>query len=69
MGLFVTVMGVAGRFYAVGSLILGLGLLFLAFQLYRGRNAFRARRLFMATVVYLSILLALMVFDSGPVRG
>lgn len=58
--------GAAGPIYAAGSLLLGLGLLFLGAQLYAQRNNAAAKRLFLASVVYLPLLLGLLALDRGP---
>lgn len=60
-----TWVGVAGWVYAVGSVMLGAWMLRLAAGLYRRRDNADARRLFLATVMYLPLLMALMVLDRG----
>jgi protoheme IX farnesyltransferase len=66
-GLAATLAGLAGWVYAVGSLLLGLGLLALGVELYRRRSEASARRLFVASLIYLPLLLAFMMADRGPV--
>ena len=61
--------GVTGWVYAVGSVILGAMLVFLAGALCLRRSDARARRLFLATLVYLPLLLCLMVIDRAPAVG
>jgi hypothetical protein len=66
-------LGVAGGVYAAGAGLLGLFLLWLGVQLERRRTARAARRVFLASVIYLPLLLGLMLFDqraagSGPGR-
>ena len=56
-------MGTTGGVYAVGALVLGTGLLLASVMLERRPSRAAARRLFLATVIYLPLLLALMVAD------
>jgi protoheme IX farnesyltransferase len=58
-----TWIGMAGWFYAAASLVLGAWLIRLAALLYRKRTNDEARKLFLATVMYLPLLLGLMVLD------
>jgi protoheme IX farnesyltransferase len=56
-------------FYVIGALGLGLWLVWLALRLARRCDAENARRLFLASVIYLPLLLALMTCDRlllGP---
>jgi protoheme IX farnesyltransferase len=53
----------AGRGYLWGSLFLGLAFLLCAALFARSRTIPAARRLFLASVLYLPALLGLMVFD------
>lgn len=69
VGFVVTWAGLAGWGFAAGSLVLGLWIIRLAFRLESSRTDANARRLFMATITYLPILMALMVLDRGPARG
>ncbi|MFH1681902.1 MAG: hypothetical protein ABIH26_14840, partial [Candidatus Eisenbacteria bacterium] len=52
-----------------GSVLLGLGLLFLGVRLFLRRTALEAKRLFLASVVYLPLLLGLLALDRGPASG
>lgn len=54
----------AGTVYLAGALILGAGFLFCAIQFSRQLTLSRARQLFLASIIYLPLLLALMVFDK-----
>lgn len=58
-----TLGGITGTAYSIGALVLGLG--FLAFGAHLGRRLtdLRARRLFVASIVYLPLLLTMMVAD------
>jgi protoheme IX farnesyltransferase len=60
--------GLAGVAYLAGSQILGLILAALALGLLMERSATRARRLFLASILYLPLLLALMVADPVAAR-
>jgi heme o synthase len=60
-----TLAGVAGWTYACGSLVLGATLLVLSLGLQRQRSRLAARRLFVGSLVYLPVLLALLV-AGGP---
>jgi protoheme IX farnesyltransferase len=53
----------AGRAYFVGALLLSSGLLVMAIAAARSPSIITARRLFLATLVYLPVLLGLMVVD------
>ncbi len=59
-------MGHAGYYYAAGAALLGGAFLAAGWRLYRSRTAVEARRLFLASVIYLPLLLALMVADRAP---
>ncbi len=54
----------AGTAYLVGAIILGVGFLFCAIQFSRQLTLARARQLFLASIIYLPLLLALMVWDK-----
>ncbi len=66
LGLAATLAGISGGVYAVGSLLLGGVLVALAVRLYQRCRIADARRLFLASVMYLAALLGLMVFDRVP---
>jgi protoheme IX farnesyltransferase len=66
LGLTMALIGSAGPIYAVGSLLLGLGLIGAVLGLQRARNGPQARRVFLATVTYLPLLLGLMLLDRTP---
>ena len=69
VGLAATFAGIAGWVYAAGSLALGLAFVTLGVAMYRQRTEVQARRLFLASIVYLPLLLGLMVADRGPALG
>jgi protoheme IX farnesyltransferase len=54
----------AGTTYLVGAIILGAGFLFCAIQFSRQLTLSRAKQLFFASIIYLPLLLALMVWDK-----
>lgn len=54
----------AGTIYLAGAITLGAGFLFCAIQFSRQLTLQRARQLFLASIIYLPLLLALMVFDK-----
>jgi len=65
-------MGMAGRIYLVGALVLGLAMLyfgirlaFLNLPLAAARSKMRARHVLQATVIYLPLLFALMMGNSA----
>jgi protoheme IX farnesyltransferase len=69
LGLLVTLAGVAGPWFAVGSLLLGLWWVYLGLRLYRSHSDRDARRVFLASLAYLPLALMLMVADRGPGRA
>jgi protoheme IX farnesyltransferase len=64
MSLGPVVFGVAGLIYGVGALLLGIGFLVLAMKFSRRLTRESARALFFASIIYLPLLLALLVFDK-----
>ncbi|HXR08836.1 MAG TPA: heme o synthase [Candidatus Acidoferrum sp.] len=56
--------GLAGPVYLAGALALGAGLLWCAFAFSRRISVAGARRLFYASIIYLPLLLALIVFNK-----
>jgi protoheme IX farnesyltransferase len=58
-----TVVGVLGPIYFAGALVLTLGFLALAIRLFRERTNSNARRLFFASLIYLTVLVGLMILD------
>ena len=63
MSLAPTLVGLAGRVYFAGVLILGLAFLALAIQFARRRTKEAARRLFVGSIAYLPLLWALMLVN------
>ena len=64
VSLFPFVFKMAGTTYLVGAIILGAGFLWGAIQFSRQLTLARARQLFFASIIYLPLLLALMVWDK-----
>jgi len=67
-----TLLGMAGRIYFVGALLIGIALFSfgvrlaaLELPLHSARSKQRARQLLQATVFYLPILFALMMLDTA----
>lgn len=67
--LMLSIAGIAGVYYAVGATLLGLAASWLGAMLYRSGSASDARRVFLASVIYLPLLLAMMVADRAAPRG
>lgn len=66
MGLAVTFAGLAGYLFGAVSLLLGLGLFLLAVQLRRAKTPQNARRVFLASLAYLPLLMLFLVLDRHP---
>jgi heme o synthase len=69
LGLLVTLTGVAGPWFALGSLVLGAAWVWQGLRLYRSHSDRDARRVFYASLIYLPLALFLMVADPGPLRS
>lgn len=54
----------AGPLYFFGALLLSLGFLYFAIRFARNLSMANARKLFLASIIYLPLLLGLMVFDK-----
>ena len=63
VGLLPTLIGLTGNVYLVASTVLALGFLWTAARFVHDRSASAARRLLMASLVYLPALLAVMALD------
>ena len=64
VSLFPALLGITGVVYFSGALLLGAAFLFFAIQFSRYLTAERARALFIASIVYLPVLLGLLVLDK-----
>ena len=63
VSLLPTLVNLAGWVYFAGAILLGLGFLYFSARAAFGRSTWQARRLLLASVLYLPALFALMVFD------
>jgi len=59
-----TALGITGRFYFCGALVIGLGMLWVAVDFARNHGMGDARRLLKVSVLYLPLLLLLIVLDA-----
>jgi protoheme IX farnesyltransferase len=66
LGLAVTWFRSAGNLFGAASLALGLGFFLLALQLHASRARRHARRVFLASLAYLPLVLAVWVADARP---
>jgi protoheme IX farnesyltransferase len=66
LGMAVTFCGMAGYLFGAVSLVLGLGLFLLTLSLRRTKTPRNARRVFLASLVYLPLLMLFMVLDGHP---
>jgi len=64
IGLLPTVLGFAGRLYFIGAFILGLLLCWQAARFQHQPTDSTARRLFLASIIYLPLLLGLLAYDA-----
>ena len=60
-----TVIGMTGKVYCVGALVMGLSLLMVGVLFTRSKSFLHARRLLKASVIYLPLLLLLIIVDTG----
>jgi protoheme IX farnesyltransferase len=66
LGLAVTFTGQAGYLFAAASVGLGLAFFLLTLQLRRMKTARNARRVFLASIIYLPLLMFFLVLDKTP---
>lgn len=69
VALMAAVGGLAGSVYATAAIALGLAMSALAWRLVRERSDRHAKRVFLASLLYLPILLGVMVADRGELRA
>lgn len=67
--LLLSYVGLTGTLFACGATVLGAGLVVLALRLYHLRTRPEARRLFLASIIYLPLLLIVLVWDRVPQAG
>jgi protoheme IX farnesyltransferase len=60
-----TMIGMTGKVYCIGALIMGLALLAVGVWFTRSKSFLDARRLLKASVIYLPLLLLLIIIDAG----
>lgn len=65
LALIFTLLGLTGTIFAVGSMMLGLYFLWQGVVLLQDKTNANARRLFIASLIYLPFLLGLMVIDKN----
>jgi protoheme IX farnesyltransferase len=64
LSVFPTLLGMTGLVYAAGAVLLGLGMLALTTAAAVDMSRHRARRVFLASLLYQPLLLALMLADT-----
>lgn len=67
IGIVAVAAGMAGVFFGIGALLLGLMMTHLAIKFMRSKGQKEARGLFFASLLYLPLLLGLMVADRGAI--
>ncbi len=65
VSLLPTAIGIAGRVYFIGAIVLGVGALWLAIRFARQRTPERARQVFYASLIYLPVLWVLMLTNRA----
>lgn len=63
VSLLPTLLGTSGKIYFAGAILLGLGFLYFSIRAAISKTKWQARYLLLASVIYLPILFALMVFN------
>ena len=67
LGLMVTLAGLAGWWFTIGSILLGSWLIQLGIKLHLNHSDDNARRVFLASILYLTLLMTLLVIDREPI--
>lgn len=67
LGFALTVMGAVGWIAAFANVPLALAMAYLSIRFYADRSDRRARAVFLASILYLPLALAVMTLDRGPV--
>jgi protoheme IX farnesyltransferase len=65
LSLLPRVFGMAGDIYTVGALLIGVWFAYTAYHLLHGLDRTGARKVLLASVLYLPVLYGLLVFDRG----
>lgn len=68
LGIVSTMIGIAGWLLAAGSIVLALWMVMLGVRFLQYRTDANARKVFLASIVYLPLLLILFVIDRGPLN-
>jgi protoheme IX farnesyltransferase len=68
LGLAYSPGGLAGMFFTIGSMVIGLGFAVCCFRLYRERTQANARLAFIASILYLPAFLGLLMIDRASMR-
>lgn len=63
VSLFPTLLGMTGKVYLIGALLLGCWFLYCGVRVMFDRTILRARRVLLASVIYLPLIYGLMLFD------
>ena len=66
LALAATLLSISGMIFAIGSLLFGAWMIALGIRLYHDRTDANARKVFLASITYLPVILCLMVIDRGP---
>jgi protoheme IX farnesyltransferase len=69
ISLLAPAVGLGEYVYFVAALVLGISLLFLTLKLYHRYSLQNARRVFLASIVYLPLLMAILVIDQRFIRS
>lgn len=67
LGLLGVRLGLAGWWYGAASVLLAAWMIWRSVELWKDRSIERARRVFLASLAYLPLLLGAMILDRGPV--
>ena len=67
VSLFPVALGMTGRIYLVGALILGGCFVYYAIRVAMERTTFRARQVLLVSVVYLPLIMGILVFDRAGI--
>jgi protoheme IX farnesyltransferase len=63
VGAAATLVGIAGWWHGVGAILLGGWIVYLSIRMWQQRTVGAARKVFIASVIYLPLLMGLLVFD------
>jgi len=69
LGLVVATAGLAGYLFAAVSIVLGMGFFLLTLKLHADKSPQNARRVFLASLLYLPALMLFLVIDATPQHG